>query len=322
MVKISKTDEIVYRLFLFLIVSVGAFGLIAQSISGVVINQEGKEPIPFAAIIFLDGLKGAYTGIDGKFQITLSKLNYSQEVLVSALGYKKDTFLIKKKMVIALEEEPLILDEVVVSGKKKFKTKYHKIGYPNDRRGVWTHTVDKPFFQDAILVKPELIKGKRYLLEGVEIKLDWELSKRTVKNSPIRLRVYKNLDGFPGDDVLVESQYFYPQKSKSKVTFKTPIEFPLNGFFVAIEWLKGQETSSVEAKNNFLFSYYGHAIKLHRVEDGDQFDLNSEVSWWQFDPDKGEWIENPNKRENDNSEYSTSTFIPCIRILVSEFREN
>lgn len=71
-----------YVIGLFLLVSLNSF---SQSITGVVIDGEYNEPLPFANVLIKGTQKGSTTDIDGKFQIKTEPGTYT--VVFSFIGY-------------------------------------------------------------------------------------------------------------------------------------------------------------------------------------------------------------------------------------------
>jgi hypothetical protein len=110
-----------YFLLLFLLISFNAF---SQSISGVVMDGEFNEPLPFANVLVKGTKIGSTTDIDGKFQIKVEPGTYT--VVFSFIGYStveisevivkanKDTFL-----QVTLKSSSNQLTEVVVTTTSK-----------------------------------------------------------------------------------------------------------------------------------------------------------------------------------------------------------
>lgn len=71
-----------YTFIIFLFVSISSF---SQSISGVVIDGEFNEPLPFANVLVKGTTKGATTDIDGKYQIKIDPGTYT--LVFSFIGY-------------------------------------------------------------------------------------------------------------------------------------------------------------------------------------------------------------------------------------------
>lgn len=111
----------IQKFLLFSFVFLSSFVLSAQSIQGVVLSKENKEPLPYASVYVMNSSIGTYCDEDGQFEV---KAESKQFILaVSLIGFenqkigidtRKDTFI-----TILLEESLLELNEAVVEGKKE-----------------------------------------------------------------------------------------------------------------------------------------------------------------------------------------------------------
>lgn len=89
------------------------FALQAQvTVSGVVLDEQTKEPLPFLNIVIEKYQNGYLTNEKGEFNIKVSSLD---EVLIfSFLGYQKKILKAETKMTVYLVPDALALNEVVV----------------------------------------------------------------------------------------------------------------------------------------------------------------------------------------------------------------
>lgn len=93
------------------------------SISGVVIDEEGKQPVEFASLLLKDNGQWAVTGSDGRF--TIKSVPTGKAVLtIQCLGYATRTITLNitrdiPRLQIQLKQESLKLDEVTVTAKRK-----------------------------------------------------------------------------------------------------------------------------------------------------------------------------------------------------------
>ncbi|MEM8527172.1 MAG: DUF5686 and carboxypeptidase regulatory-like domain-containing protein [Bacteroidota bacterium] len=103
--------------FIFLCLST-SFG---QSIKGVVLSKESKEPLPYASVYVMNSSVGTYCDEEGKFEIEVESRQFI--LVVSLIGFEeqkigvdtqKDSFV-----TVLLEESLLELNEAVVEGKKE-----------------------------------------------------------------------------------------------------------------------------------------------------------------------------------------------------------
>lgn len=104
---------------LIFIVLLTSFAAVAQQrISGIVIDQESKESLPFANI-FISKTKGTITDAEGKFSLNLKKDITS--IKVSYIGYKTVTLPVNENtsyLKIQLERTQEALDAVVLYNKE------------------------------------------------------------------------------------------------------------------------------------------------------------------------------------------------------------
>lgn len=100
-------------LFFYLV----TFSSYSQELSGVILDKNTKEPLPFVSI-FLKNAKGnVSTDFDGKFELPFTYEN--DTLVVSFMGYSTvKQFIqktdIKKPVTIYLEEEGIVLEEAVI----------------------------------------------------------------------------------------------------------------------------------------------------------------------------------------------------------------
>lgn len=283
-------------------------------ISGDILDVKNHQPIPFASIKLENEPIGTISNSQGYFALELDSFHVSNRLVVSSVGYRADTIEIRKESFkILLEEKVEVLDEVVVSQKKLRKKKY-RIGTPNIRKGVYSHIAYGAHYQNGILIIPELENGSDYFVEFVKIKLDWGLGSGKTKD-PFRLRIYKNNNGYPGDDLLNKPKIYTPTNKNFLMEIDEAIKVPREGLFIVIEWIPSTQFHSFGNKKTKK-TYYGQAIKLHVVSQ-ENFDLNSKVNWWQFNPQTQQWISNPNRYKR-GKDFSSKKIIPCITVFVSQ----
>ena len=93
------------------------------SISGVVTDEESKQPVEFASLLLKDNGQWAVTGSDGRF--TIKSVPTGKAVLtIQCLGYATRTITLNitkdiPRLQIQLKQESLKLDEVTVTAKRK-----------------------------------------------------------------------------------------------------------------------------------------------------------------------------------------------------------
>ena len=121
------TKKIIYFSFFLLFLLFQPTIIFAQKInlSGVVINKNTKEPLPFVAVSINSGKLGAITDLDGNFSIN-TESSTLQKIEFSTMGYYTFTYTIKqvedlkilqKKITISLLENIVELEgALVISG--------------------------------------------------------------------------------------------------------------------------------------------------------------------------------------------------------------
>ncbi len=90
--------------------------IVAQEITGIVIDSETKKPLPFVNVVLDQNNLGTTTNIDGQFAI--ENKGQAQNLFVSYLGYHKDTIHIHQEtgheMIIPLHPKTYDLEEVII----------------------------------------------------------------------------------------------------------------------------------------------------------------------------------------------------------------
>jgi hypothetical protein len=116
----------ILSLFFFLLINLSVYSQVNISI----VDKSTNENIPFVTIAFGND-DGVYTNENGQFNLELIKTN---SIIVSALGYKTRTIIINtiKNNTIFLEPDNVLLEEVLISNKKK-KFKIKKAKSINDK---------------------------------------------------------------------------------------------------------------------------------------------------------------------------------------------
>ena len=203
-----------------------------SQLKAVIINSKTKEKIPYVNIWVENENIGTTSNEKGEFELIVDN---SKIILFSAIGFetkKIESNSIKN----ILELKPLIteLDEVIIKPKKltqeltigEFKKSKinHSFGC-----GIKPWITARFFNYDNKYDKTPFLKKIRLL------------TRSDVKNSKFNIRLYAvNENGEPENYVYDENIIVIAKKGK-KVTeidiSELNIEFPKNGFFIAIEWL-------------------------------------------------------------------------------------
>ncbi len=106
-------------LFIGLFIFTSIFAQKTNTLSGIVVDAETNEPLPFANILTLESKKGNTTGKDGNF--TLNNIFQDEKIKISYVGYQTliyklypELFLSDVKVVIKLQSVNINLQEVTV----------------------------------------------------------------------------------------------------------------------------------------------------------------------------------------------------------------
>ena len=100
------------------------FAQTTTTVSGILLDQKTKEPLPFASVVFLGSTVGTTTNIDGEFRLSSDNLADTQ-LAVSYLGYQqqkvKITAGINQTITILMIPDAQVLQEIVVTKSRKVK---------------------------------------------------------------------------------------------------------------------------------------------------------------------------------------------------------
>lgn len=203
-----------------------------------IIDSSTKAPIPYAGINLNNGY-GLYSGEDGSVTITDATVT---EITVSSIGYREKKAAISAITdVLALEPQPIELQEVVVSKKKtkkrenSIKPKVHR-----DNQALFMSSIG---IQYAFLVEAE--KKDAYLTKIVlplfRTAFEAEGRPATFDKVPFRtllkIEMLKNDGGKPGERIPGYEQVTIVQNDKDEpfeiqLTEELPVEE--NGMFICI----------------------------------------------------------------------------------------
>ncbi|MBX9886362.1 MAG: TonB-dependent receptor [Flavobacteriaceae bacterium] len=149
----------IYKKLLFLVLLL-PFSILAQNtITGTVLDNVTKQPIPGVNITVKGTTNGVSTDFDGKFQLT--NVNKGDALLFSFIGYKNliVNYVAQKSLTVALEEDQNQLNEVIV-----------QVGYgtvkKKDATGAVSQIAAKDFNKGQNVTPESLISGR---IAGVNV---------------------------------------------------------------------------------------------------------------------------------------------------------
>ena len=137
-------------LFLFLLLP---FSLLAQSLSGVVVDKKSNQPLPGVNVVVQGANQSTTTDFDGKFK--LAGLKNGDKIVFSFIGYETQAlnYSGQKEVTISLDESANQLQEVVV-----------QVGYGSvkkkDATGSVTQLASKDFNKGANVTAENLLSGR------------------------------------------------------------------------------------------------------------------------------------------------------------------
>lgn len=100
------------KIFSLLFVFISFYKVYSQNISGQILDEKTKEPIPFASISIKNTQKGVMADEFGRFTIPVS--NKSNLFIVNSLGYETQIISVLKLNQIYLKQKENFLNEVIV----------------------------------------------------------------------------------------------------------------------------------------------------------------------------------------------------------------
>ncbi|MDF7814569.1 carboxypeptidase-like regulatory domain-containing protein [Hymenobacter sp. YC55] len=240
-----------------------ALGMAQENrLSGRIVDQKTKEPIPFASIGLKEEQTGALTNEYGFFQMAMPEKNAQDSLIVLALGYKRVAVLVKRgnanlaDLIIEVPKRVIELANVTVKGGKvKDLSLGSKAAAPGEGmiQGM-------PGSQYAFFVKND--KNKKL---GNVRSVSFYIGENGFPREPFRVRLYKADGNYnsPNTDILTENVVVSAPKGGDWYTIDlTPynIEAPTEGFFVAMEWIVSGDKFYT---TNFMDTYtpYGQIMR-------------------------------------------------------------
>lgn len=231
-------------LITFLITSLG---FAQKNISGVIINQETKEPISYAHLIIPSEKRGTTTDFNGKFEFTVPDEWKGKLLKITCVGFedKKITLTQKKGLVIYMQPSVEFLSTVHLSNTAKeklvrvnpFRGK-RSIGLGNFSGGAYPSMFARYYSYD------ESLGDENYLKEVTIF-----FYKEGRYNAKFRFRIVSSTeDKMPKDDLL-DPMIITVSYKRGKTKVKMPsngIEVPKEGFFVVVEHLFIEENTFEE----------------------------------------------------------------------------
>ncbi|MCB2378799.1 carboxypeptidase-like regulatory domain-containing protein [Hymenobacter sp. BT635] len=232
-----------------------------NKISGRIVDQKTKEPIPFASIGLKEEQSGALTNEYGFFQMPMPEKNAQDSLVVLALGYFRKAILIKKgtnvqDLIIEVPKRVIELSEVKVQGGK---IKDLSLGSKGSTPGEGM-IQGLPGQQYAFFVKND--KSKKL---GNVRSVSFYIGENGFPREPFRVRLYKADGNYnsPNTDILTDNVVVSAPKGGEWYTIDLTqynVPAPEEGFFVAMEWIVSGDKFYT---TNFMETYtpYGQIMR-------------------------------------------------------------
>jgi CRISPR/Cas system-associated exonuclease Cas4 (RecB family) len=236
---------------IFLLIS----NLCFSQLKSVIIDSETKEKIPYVNIWVENENIGTTSNEKGEFKL---EIDSPKIILFSAIGFetkKISSDLIKN--ILELKPQTTELDEVIISSKKL--SKEFTIGeFKKSKINSYFSCGIKPW------IVARLFKYQDEFDETPFLKKITIVTKSDVKNSKFNIRLYGvNQNGEPENYIYNQNIIGIAKKGKKLTEIdvsKLNIEFPENGFFIAIEWLIIEEN-----KHEYKYTIKGSRKKLKKI---------------------------------------------------------
>ncbi|WP_247232794.1 carboxypeptidase-like regulatory domain-containing protein [Telluribacter sp. SYSU D00476] len=274
---------------------------LGQSVQGRVVNYITGSPVAYALVTNTTRTTGLYTDTSGLFRWS----GTLEGLLVSAPGYQTlriDNYNPDSVLKVSLVEKPLVLEQMPSTANKRPQMV---------QKGAWRKR-PSGYFSSCQAEQPRevaLYIPNEKNEEGVLRKVSFYVSSKGKQRAPVRVRVYKNAGGIPGDDLLDESVVLTPGRPwyrwKDVIIGRYNIPVPKEGLFVGLEWLHSAD-STYESLNGTGTRCFGQILGVT-----DEFDRCR--GWYRTNG--GSWGQEPCKAGE-----TSKTASPMIRVEWLSYR--
>lgn len=201
-------------------------------LKSVIIDSETKEKIPFVNIWVENESIGTTSNLNGEFEL---KINESKIIVFSAIGYETRRISSEViKSVVKLNPIATKLDEVVITPKSQNLT-LAIARFKKSKINSYFFCGTNPWMS-ARYFKYEGTYSKTPFLEKIRV-----LTNSNIKDSRFNVRLYRVSEKGSPEGYLFDKNIIGVAKKGKKITEVDlsvfNLEFPEEGFFVAIEWL-------------------------------------------------------------------------------------
>lgn len=231
-----------------------------KRVTGYILNKQDGKPVPFAVITDEKRLWGVNSDENGTFIIENA---IGDSLVVGCLGFFENRIVIPKEdnksIKIYLSEKSINLSEVEINNRRN--TRKIWLGSLEKKTTSITGQIADNEIQEMALLIPNYLQA-----EGFLEKVGFWIDKFGAHKTPFRVRIYKNNNGFPGEDLLLENIITHARVGNSwhdVDVSKYNIPFLNEGLFIAMEWINVKNPKyafKVEMPNKVVKTYYGQHI--------------------------------------------------------------
>lgn len=132
--------------------------IMAQKVSGAIIDSDSKKPVPYATVTTPDNKKGVTSDFEGKFTIAI---NLNDTIVISSIGYHQIKYVIKnyEPITFLIPPQSYFLNEVKVKSEDDVPLMYKSVVFPEGDPGIGAAIVNPLSYWYYKLSKAE--KSKR-----------------------------------------------------------------------------------------------------------------------------------------------------------------
>jgi hypothetical protein len=266
--------QLIIKIFSLVLVMGGSLPVLGQtlSISGVVMKSGTSEVLPFVTVAVKNASRGTVTDAKGGFT---TETKAGDTLIVSSVGFKTIQLVSAHSSgTIYLEEEAEVLNEVLVSASRRTK----KVNLGNIKEKTFLATGGANQYAKLFLNE----SGVEGILESITFDFQPEAKKYGRYMTAIMIRVYKNENGRPGSDILLE-KVIVPIKENQKEAVidlsKFNITFVQEGLFVGFDFIGYYDGSEIFTPYNRIKTPANVRIEFAKADSSDTFSKFFGTSW-------------------------------------------
>ncbi len=225
-------------------------------LQGEVLDAQNRQPIEFCQVFFLGSAVGTISDEQGRFRLELSSTNNALQdsFTVSVLGYEKAILSLSDFQ--KLQYPQIFLKPVEYKGSEIEVVSKHCKKMKNTDWGVIAKD-GLGLFSAGLGAQIARFFPNTKGNAGYIKQLYYFIGEDGVPDTKFRVHIYRadGLDGAPGTELLPENLIVHAQKGKEWVKIevaKYGIEVPLEGFFLAMEWLPDNSTKATYGQGNIM----------------------------------------------------------------------